>query len=53
MKVGLSNHQPVCVPPQYLLYRLVDFQEMWCTGTAIQGDLEATSLNLVASATPE
>jgi hypothetical protein len=45
MKVGLSNHQSVCVS---LLNRLIDFHYIWYVGDAIQGDLDAIIFNPIA-----
>jgi hypothetical protein len=39
MKVGLSNHQSVCV----------EFHEIWYGGNAIQGNLDAIIFNPIAS----
>jgi hypothetical protein len=54
IKVGLSNHQSVCLcqsvcPPLILLNRLVDFHEIWYGGNGIQGDVDAIILNPTAS----
>jgi hypothetical protein len=46
MKVGLSNHQPVCLSPTNNFW--VDFHEIWCRGNDIQGDLDAIIFNPLA-----
>jgi hypothetical protein len=40
IKLGLSNHQSVCVCPP-----LIDFHEIWYGGNVIQGDLNAIVCN--------
>jgi hypothetical protein len=40
MKVGLSNHQSVCVSPATNFEPLGRFHEIWYRGNAIQGDLD-------------
>jgi hypothetical protein len=49
MKVGLSNHQSVCVSSLITLNRLVEFHEIWYGGNDIQGDLNAIIFNPIAS----
>jgi hypothetical protein len=52
MKVGLSNHQSVCLsacPPIITLNGLVDFREIWYRSNAIQDDLNAIIFNPIAS----
>jgi hypothetical protein len=53
MKVGLRNHQPVCVPPP--LPPLITFEpmgedvrEIWYEGAAIQGDHNAVISNPIS-----
>jgi hypothetical protein len=40
---------PVCVSPTKYLNRLVHFHEIWYTGNAIQGDIEAIMFNPIVS----
>jgi hypothetical protein len=48
MKTGLSNHQSVC--PKLLTFEpLVEFNEIWHGGNAIQGDLDAIIFNPIVS----
>jgi hypothetical protein len=52
MKVGLSNHQSVCLsvfPPLITFEPLVELYEIWFGGNAIQGDLDAIIFNPIAS----
>jgi hypothetical protein len=55
MKVGLSNYKSVSVCASVrvsliiLLNRLVEFNEIWYGGNAIQGDLDAIIYNPIAS----
>jgi hypothetical protein len=47
MKVGLSNHQPVCLSPLITFEPVGGFREILYADAAIQGDLEVTFFNLV------
>jgi hypothetical protein len=54
MKVGLSNHQSVCMyvcPPLITSELIVNFYEMWYRDNSIQGYLDAIIIIPIASIT--
>jgi hypothetical protein len=49
--VGERDHHPACVSvfPHQLLNQLVDFNEIWWAGDAIQGDRTVITFNPITS----